>query len=655
MNLEQLLQLGQVVAVTPHPSGRLAAIAVTRLNSEKSKRISELWSIPLEGNSKPERLANHDDGCSAPAYGSDGTLYFLSKEKTELDDAAEVQQVWRRGADGRAQPVTDEPLGVVEFKVAGKTLVVLAKVSLGIPHAMQREVHRDRANNGPSGRMYATMNVRSWDSWTGGPSPHLIAYELGDGLCANRRDLCPNFDRELDAPHGLAWDLSADGRCVASASLRPGLDRLNDSSLLIIDTAFATQRHLGLSDRITHQDVRFSPSGASVATVQHLREARSHGPLRIAIYDVESGNVRLAAEGWDCSPSIGDWHGEGKLLVTAPHLGHSPVYKLCLEDDTVTRITSSTSGGTHSHISCSGNSLIGLRASFTRAPEVFVAQISPNAELRLCSPQSGMKGDAPLGVESLEARGDGGTAIQYFVLSPVQDNETKTPRPTLFWIHGGPVHSWTDGWHWRWNPLPFIDAGFNVVLPNPRGSTGFGQEFIEGIVGNEWGNACFHDLMAVADAVSARNDVDSKNMMAMGGSFGGYMSNWIGSQTERFAAIITHASLYRLSAFHGTTDWPAYWAHHMGLHPSDAPEVYDRYSPHRYVDQWKTPVLITHGEKDYRVPISEALMLFEDLQRRGVDARLLAFPDENHWILGPRNAELWYRSCLEFLAEHVSA
>ena len=498
------------------------------------------------------------------------------------------------------------------------------------------------------------MTVRSWDRWTGGPAPHLIAYELEAGVAGQRRDLTPDFDQELAADFGLAWDLSADGTCVAAACIRPGPDRLNDSSVLLIDVQTGHHQHLGATDRMTHEGVLFSPSGAHVATVRHVRKAGTHGPLQIALYERHSGDSQLLAKGWECSPSLESWHGEGALLVTTPMKGHAPVYEICLDSDKVTRITSTLAGGTHSHVRCVGDTAVGLRHTFAQAPDVFRIALNEEATPERRSAIAGTDKAPPITVESLECEGANGTAIQYFVLTDASAASRPGPRPTILWIHGGPVSSWTDGWHWRWNPLPFLAAGYNVVLPNPRGSTGFGQAFIEDIVNNQWGDACFRDLMAVTDAVCARPDVDERNVMAMGGSFGGYMSNWIGTQTQRFAAIVTHASLYRLSAFHGTTDWPAYWAHDMGLYPSDDPEHFDRYSPHRFVDQWKTPVLITHGEKDYRVPISEALMLFEDLRRREVAAQLLIFPDENHWILKPRNAAQWYRTCLSFLARHVA-
>jgi dipeptidyl aminopeptidase/acylaminoacyl peptidase len=211
-----------------------------------------------------------------------------------------------------------------------------------------------------------------------------------------------------------------------------------------------------------------------------------------------------------------------------------------------------------------------------------------------------------------------------------------------------------DGWHWRWNALLAVAQGYMVVQPNPRGSTGFGQEFVQGIWGNVWGDQCYRDLMAVADALEQREDVDAARIMAMGGSFGGYMTNWIGTQTKRFRCLVTHASIVTMASFTGTTDHPAWWYLEMGgENPYADPAGYDRFAPIRHIRQWKTPTLIVHGELDYRCPIGEGLNLFEALQYHGVDSELVVFPDENHWIMKPRNIVAWYQNVLGFLARHM--
>jgi dipeptidyl aminopeptidase/acylaminoacyl peptidase len=210
--------------------------------------------------------------------------------------------------------------------------------------------------------------------------------------------------------------------------------------------------------------------------------------------------------------------------------------------------------------------------------------------------------------------------------------------------------SW-NAWSWRWNPWLMAARGYAVLLPDPALSTGYGHAFIARGYG-EWGAHPYTDLMAITDAVVARPDIDAARTAMMGGSFGGYMANWIAGHTDRFAAIVSHAGLWDLYQMFGTTDMPSYWRKTFG-DPFTQPERYVANSPNRSVAQIRTPMLVIHGDKDYRVPVGEALRLWWDVQGRVPGARFLYFPDENHWILKPGHATVWYQTVLAFLAEHV--
>lgn len=639
-------ELHRLGAFAVSPCARFAIASVARLGEDGAQRIEELWKVHRDPREAASLVLRETHSLRAPTFDAQGNLYFLSKARTDSDDAEEVQQVWRQVAGGVPEPVTDEPLGVVEYRVAADSLIVLTPILPDTPLEQMRAIARDRAKNGPSARLFQSMPVRAWDRWTGGDVLHLVHYQP-DG--SERRDLTPGFAHELANDHGLAWDISADGKTLATVLEREGPDRLKDSGILLIDVTTGSHSFVGCDDRVTHQSLRLSPSGSHVAATRHLRAVGKYGVTQLAVYECATGDWRAVASDWQAVPSIEAYVGDDSLLVCAPTKGDVALFRVSLATGAVELLAGDASYGA---VQVVGSTIWGQRHSFASPPELFCMDIVPGAKPTVVSALSGMP-DCDLQVQRLRCAGDGGTPIEYFLLR--RRSWQSEPMPTLLWIHGGPVSSWTDGWHWRWNPLPFLAAGYQIALPNPRGSTGYGQLFIDEVCNNQWGAACFRDLMAVADDLCANAQVQSDKLVAMGGSFGGYMSNWIGTQTERFAAIITHASVYRFSAFHGTTDLPAYWALHMGLCPSDNEQEYNRYSPHTHVDNWKTPVLITHGEKDYRVPISESLMLFEDLQRRGVPASLLVFPDENHWILKPRNSQRWYQSCLDFLSDSLGA
>jgi dipeptidyl aminopeptidase/acylaminoacyl peptidase len=253
----------------------------------------------------------------------------------------------------------------------------------------------------------------------------------------------------------------------------------------------------------------------------------------------------------------------------------------------------------------------------------------------------------------VEATAADGARVPAYLARP-EEASSGNPAPLLLWIHGGPLNSW-NAWTWRWNPWLLVAKGYAVLLPDPALSTGYGQDFIQRGWG-EWGKAPFTDLMAITDAVVERPDIDEARTAAMGGSFGGYMANWVAGQTDRFKAIVSHASLWALDQFGATTDASQYWLKEM-----TAEMALDN-SPHRNVEKIATPMLVIHGDKDYRVPIGEGLRLWYELlssSRLAADAdggnphRFLYFPDENHWILQPQHAKVWYGVVEHFLAEHL--
>ena len=252
-------------------------------------------------------------------------------------------------------------------------------------------------------------------------------------------------------------------------------------------------------------------------------------------------------------------------------------------------------------------------------------------------------------VERLHATAVDGTPVASWLVRPA-DASPERPAPLVTFIHGGPLGSWNT-WHWRWNPHLLAERGYAVLLPDPAISTGYGQAYIDRGWGR-WGEAPYTDLLAAVDGALERPDLDRTRTAAMGGSFGGYMANWVAGHTDRFRCIVTHASLWELRGFHGTTDHGPAWEQEFGS-PYEDERIYRENDPAASLAMIRTPMLVIHGELDHRVPISEALRLWTDLRRHEVPARFLYFPDENHWILKPQNARIWYETVLAFLDEHL--
>jgi dipeptidyl aminopeptidase/acylaminoacyl peptidase len=435
-----------------------------------------------------------------------------------------------------------------------------------------------------------------------------------------------------------------------------GAQRLPESTVRRYDLATGAMTELGAAPLVLHHAPRWTPDGTTLVTVrQEVRPARAD---KLDLWKFAPGDpagVAIAPD-WDAQPSLHDVTPDGRaVLCTADHEGVVPVYRVSL-DGAVDRITAPAAAGTHDQIRAlpGGGRAVVVRTTHLAPPEVHVVDLAADAAPRPLAALSGFareRGAQIADVEEAWVQGDGGERIQYFLIKP----RGVARPPVLFWIHGGPIAQFSDGWHWRWNVLVAASAGYAVVLPNPRGSTGRGQAFADAVCGNQWGGACYRDLVAVADAIAVRPDVDGARMAAMGGSFGGYMVNWIGGQGHRFRAIVSHASIYGLHAFYGACDYPSYFAVEMGGPPWDDTTDFARYSPDRYVTRWKTPTLILHGEKDYRCPIGEGLQLYEALDAHGVDVELVVFPDEGHWIQKPRNIRTWYRSWIDFVGARLGA
>lgn len=631
-----LIRLRRVSAHHPAPCGTWTAAVVERLSADESRYVSDLWRVPLDG-SAAIRLTRGEASDRAPAFDADGRLHFLSARPTGPDDAKPKPQVWRFAVHGgEPEPVTDEPLGVSAFRLAQHTLAVLARRWPDVAEADQR-AHHDRPTRS-SAKHYRRMPVRFWDHWLSRAPLHLRV--IRD---SQTRDLTPNG---LAHPEPPAFDLSADGRVIALGQKRRGSDGIMDDDVRIFDVATGQDRLLSGGDRVEWEQPHLSPDGRWLLVVANARIATPGFRPRLLKIDLTTdvaapiAAAPVAAD-WDVVPRVARFTTDGAALVLADCAGHVPVWRLDLDG----RVTRLTERGTHADPHLVDGALVSVYSTLDHPPELY----------RDGAALDGLSGwdpaVAPVVYESLTCEGAEGDPVHGFIVRPAGP---VTPRPLLLWIHGGPMGAHGDGWHWRWNAALAAAQGFTVALPNPRGSTGYGQRFMNQVWNNTWGAACYTDLMAFCDAACARADVDADRCVAMGGSFGGYMCNWIGTQTDRFAALISHAGLFHFPQFRRTTDDGDWFIWGLGIDPKadDGPGM-NRYSPHAHMDGWRTPTLVIHGERDFRVPIGEALALFDALQRRDIPSELLVYPDENHWILKPWNVVDWNQRWAAFAKRFV--
>ena len=631
------------------PDGRRLVATVGELDDSRAKRVEALWELDPEGTTPARRLTWSAKGETSPRWLPDGSLLFLSARGK--DDEQATSALWLLPAGGgEARQVVDRPGGFAAIDIARDAGVVAASsptLTAAADAEQDEQLRTQRKDRKISGVLHESSPIRYWDHDLGPGQLRLVAISVGDEADSEVRELTPAPGRALDEQ---GFVMTPDGRTVITGWAvddEPGFPR---PQLVAIDVASGEQRVLASEPYVFFADPAVSPDGRSLACLRVEDSSYDQAPTpTLWVIDLVTGQGRAVAAAADLWPNAPVWAADGAALYfTSDHQGHCPIFRVDLATDDVTKVTRS---GHYAAISVSpdGRHLFALRDHIDAPPTA----VRLDARGEDADPQCVLPSPAgvvvPGRLEELTVVVEDGTTVHAWLALP-ESASAQSPVPLLLWIHGGPLNSW-NAWAWRWNPWLMTEKGYAVLLPDPALSTGYGRALVQRGWG-QWGGTPYTDLMSVTDEVVKRPDIDETRTAAMGGSYGGYMANWVACHTDRFRCIVTHASLWALDQFQGTTDHPAYWAREWGL-PHTQPERYEQWSPHRFAEQISTPILVIHGDKDYRVPVGEGLRLWWDLQRRKVPSKFLYFPDEGHWILKPGNAELWYETVWAWLATHV--
>ena len=660
-DLDAFIALPRISSLVLSPAGDRLVASVAELTAEGTRYVTALWEVDPAGRRAPHRLTRSAKGESAPAFAADGTLLFLSARpdadppKDAPDEDGEAALWALPAAGGEAVRLLGRPGGVDGFAVARQSARIALTASL-LPGAEDAEsdavLRKARKDAQVSAILHEQALVRFWDHDLGPGVPHVFTLPEASAYASASAEQQTPLDCGTVSVQDAQTALSPDGALLAhTVDLGDTPDAFH-SGIAVVDAA--TGRRLRL---IETADAHFeSPVfAADSRTLFCLRESRADWDLSgdTTLYSFDAADDQ--DQGRDLLPGFDLWPGAavpspvgGAVFFAADQLGRSPVFRLDTADGTLTRLTAE---GSYTDLSVSpdGASVFALRSGVDSPPGPVRLDGAAADQEPVVLPTPAPVGALPGSLTEVTATAEDGTALRSWLVLP-GGADAAAPAPLLLWVHGGPQSSW-NAWTWRWNPWVAAAAGYAVLLPDPALSTGYSQQMHQRGWG-DWNGNPYRDVLALTDAALERPDLDAARTAMMGGSYGGYMANVIATSTDRFKAIVSHASLWHLPGFAGTTDAPHYWRSMFG-DVLKTTERYDAQSPHLRAAEITTPMLVVHGDRDYRVPIGEALGLWTDLVRFGVPAKFLYYPDEGHWVLKPNNSRLWYATVLAFLAHHV--
>ena len=665
-DLDHYVAHPRISGLTLSPDGSRLVTSVQTLNSKQNGYVTALWEVDPAGAQPARRLTRSVKGEAGPVFAANGDLYFTSARADDEggeDDAA----LWCLPAAGGEAYVVNRRTGGVSAAFVAARADAVAVTAPMLPGAddedAQEKLHSARKDSSVKAILHSSYPVRYWDHDLGPGRPNLFMLceeDAGDDDAARgtsepaRRKL-----RLITAGIGsrLAGDahLSPDGSQALIGITVPEPKTELRGAVALVDTAAGERRLLIDQPGKSYSPGPVSPDGrtAIVSGTDIPSPAQAMEPRLYAV-DLASGALSALAEDldlWLAPGSNQPWIDDQRFVAVADKNGRGAVFIVDITTGKATEVGVPDAVYSDVFPSPDGSFAYALRSSYAFPNEAVRINLTTGETTRLQNPAE--RPELPGRLQEVETEAADGVVVRGWLALPKNASGAE-PAPLLLWIHGGPLGSW-NAWTWRWNPWLAVQQGYAVLLPDPALSTGYGQEFIQR-GWNSWGDKPYTDLMSITDAAEARDDIDASRTAAMGGSFGGYMANWVAGHTDRFSAIVTHASLWALDQFGPTTDMSPFWRRQLDQ------AMMDKHSPHDFVSEIVTPMLVIHGDKDYRVPIGEGLRLwFELLADSGLPAdengetlhRFLYFPDENHWILSPQHAKIWYQVVFSFLAEHV--
>jgi dipeptidyl aminopeptidase/acylaminoacyl peptidase len=643
--IDDLVRLERLSDPKIAPDGKHVLYALRQTDYEANKGKKSLWLLSLDkGTNQPEALlADASDG----RWNGD-FVYFLSNRSGS-------SQVWRVATKQGSKPtqVTNLPLDVNAFVVQGDKLAVTMDVFLDCPDlacSQKRLAEQDKAPT--AGTLYKQLFVRHWDTWKNGTRGQWFVGGIQESQFTNFKQIKIDGDAPTK-PFGGAEEaaFSPDGSTFYFSARVAGRIEATSTNVDVwqVPSSGGTPQNLTENNTGTDTAPTPSPDGKSLAWRSMRRAGFEADRLRIMVKDLNTGSVREVAPNWDRSAESLIWSEDGKTLYThADDVGQNRVFSI---DVGTGAAESLTPDGWVEGFDVHQGKLVYAHNTLGKPTDLHLRPDCAGGEsyVQLTHLNTNLRGKALAGFEQFSFKGWNNETVHGYVMKPVGFVEGKK-YPFTFIVHGGPQGSMGNHWHYRWNPQVFSGMGYGVVFIDFHGSSGYGQAFTDSISG-DWGGKPLEDLQKGFDhAIKTYGWLDETKAAALGASYGGYMMNWIaGNWPTRFKALVNHSGVFdgRMMSYATEELWFDEWEH--GGTYYEKPEAFEKHNPANFVTKWQTPMLVIHGDKDFRIGIEQGIATFTALQRRNVPSQFLRFPSENHWILKPQNSVQWYNTVQAWL------
>lgn len=639
LELDDMFKFKRISQTTLSPDGRYVAFVLTTINYEENKGSSDIWLIDLNSGEK-RNLTNTTYSENSPYWFPDSkNIVFVSMKsgtpqlfKLNVESSQEPEQLTNIST-GATGPVVSPD---------GKKILFISKV---YPDCLTDECNKqkdeEKEKSKVKAKIFDKLMIRHWDSWRDEKRSHLFLLNL-----ENKEIIDITERSQFDVPPialggKLDYVFSPDSKEICYVTNTDQFYAISTNNDLWISSIDGKVKRKLTTNKGNDNQPIYSPDGKFIAYRQMARPGFEADKQTLMLYDREKGTIVNLTENLDRSVEEVLWfHDSKNIIFTADNQGKRTIYQIDIETKKIITIYDKH-WNTDLSISHDGSFLIFNQSSVTRPIDIFKFDLRTKQLNKLTNFNDDLLSQIEImPLEDFWCDGAGGTKVHSLMVKP-PFFDPKKKYPMVFLVHGGPQGAWEDLWHWRWNPSLYASRGYVVIMPNPRGSTGYGQKFTDEISG-DWGGKVYVDLMNAYDyAIKNFSFIDKNKTVAAGASYGGYMMNWIATKTNRFKAIVSHAGVFNTESMYGTTEelWFVEWEF-KGT-PWTNRKLYQKYSPHMYVNNIKTPILITHGALDFRVPEGQAFELFTSLQRLGVPSRLVYFPDETHFVAKPQNFKLW--------------